>query len=465
MKPEILKSLLICLALLTGACSEKAANLETDEVVAMVGDQPIGHNEFLLDFALNPGFRNNSTVKEARLSHLEQMRREIIMQMAASSEGLDTTAIILDRLDYIKRKEMLKALYQKEILDKLPISDAEAWEEYKRSNIDVKLRHLFAEDLQTAMALQKDLQSGESFESLAPKVFQDSVLSANGGQLGFVAISDLDPLLADSVYTLRVGIPSAPLKSSHGYHIMQVDDIRQSVFLSREFFEANQSNYVNALRRRRAEAKSREFLAETLHGKSVTIKQAILNQLLEVSQGQIRVRRSETPMPTPSVSDSELGRIVANADNLLDEPLIIFERQSWTVADFLRRLKEMPPLQRPVINRREALIRNLIDMARDEFLLQDARQQGLADAPAVRKALATWKKKVLASEFEKRLLLVSVQQQDSAAWAARKQTYRRLLASTPLTIDTSALFQDVDAESLEKRIPKIQLILRDRYNW
>ncbi|MEJ2537163.1 MAG: peptidylprolyl isomerase [Calditrichia bacterium] len=251
-----------------------------DKIVARVGDEEITFSEFDMDFNLYPHYRQNSTMRNARLEQINYMIDRVYLKMAAQQEGLDQEPDITEKLDYIRYKEILKRLYEKNVLDSIHISDDDAWQEYKKSNIQVKMRHLFAKTKEQAEKYFQELQAGASFSELALSCFKDSILAHNGGDLGFLNITDLDPLLVDSVYNQRIGQFSKPLQSSYGYHIIRVDDIKQSVFLSKEYFEQNKDYYVNSLKTRRATRRSAEFVSEALKGKSVNINPKIFRRLL-----------------------------------------------------------------------------------------------------------------------------------------------------------------------------------------
>jgi len=448
--------------LLLAGCKEKSPE---QQAVARVGKEEIRFDDFLYDFTVFPQYRGTLTLREARLQHLNQMADRAVLYLAAEEDGLENTPEIQSRLRYIEHKEVLKRLYQKDVLDKIPVSDEEAWEEYKRSSIRVKLRHLFAPTREEAEIYYRRLQSGESFEKLARETFLDSTLAGSGGDLGFVSIADLDPFLADSVYNLRIGQVSHPLKSSFGYHIMRVEDVKQSVFLSREYFTEHKEDYANSLKNRRARVRSAEYLAEKLKGKSVTVKTAVLRELLDFSKGYINLRRRETPLPAPRVTDLELENIAGNAGDLLDRALVEFNGERWSVGEFLGKLQEMPPLHRPSISNEKALARHLIDMVRDELLLREAYRQGIYNDRALQETIAHWRKQLLADEFKKRIYWAEYQQEDPEKWQARKALYQDLKNRAPVAIDTTLLFHDVTGTQLQQKIPALPAVIREYYVW
>lgn len=455
------KLILLFIIILFSQCQDsKPAN-----IVARVGEEKILFDDFIYDFTMFPQYQSNVALREARLQHLDQMIDRVILYMAAEQEGLEELPEIQEKLDYIRHKEMLKFLYQKEVLDKIPISEEEAWEEYKKSNIQLKLRHLYAGTAQQTRQYYDRLQNGESFEKIARETFQDSTLANSGGDLGFVTVTDLDPFLADSVYSLRMGEISKPLRSSFGYHIFRIDDLKQSVFLSKENFLQNKDEYVNSLRQRRARVKSARYLSAVLEGKSVTIKASVLKDLVNINKTLVKPRRQESPLPYPAVTDAELQAISGKTAALKDRVLVEFNGGAWTVEEFLARLKQMPPMHRPAINTEKTLAPHIVDMMRDEYLLREAYRQGIQKRKEVVDVVEKWRIQLLADEFKKRILWVDYQKEDPGRWRVRKAAYNSLKTEVPVAIDTTMLFHDLTGDQLRKKALALPSVIRDSYIW
>jgi peptidyl-prolyl cis-trans isomerase D len=81
-----------------------------------------------------------------------------------------------------------------------------------------------------AEEVRKRLEKGESFETLAKQLSQDTVSAKQGGDLGFwKRKAGLDTAFEERLFTLKKGELSEPVRSVFGYHIIRLDDIQQSV--------------------------------------------------------------------------------------------------------------------------------------------------------------------------------------------------------------------------------------------
>jgi len=438
-----------------------------DRVVSKVGKEKLKFSEFLYSYTLSPHFRPNSTLKEARLQHLDYMQDRILMTIAAEKEHLATIPEIQNKIKYIQEKEILKYLYNKEILSEIEVTNEEAWQEYKRSKIQVHLRHIFAPTKRKANEYYERLQTGETFEQIAREAFSNQQLAENGGDLGFVTISDLDPLLIDSVYNQQLNKISKPLQSSYGYHIVRIDDIKQNLLLTEADFQSKKDQMVESVKMRRAQRESGKYLARVLKGKSVTIKTEVLNELMGLSKNYITVKDQNTELPffTPKVTDNEIEKVIESSGSLLDKTLVVFNNDSWTVEEFLLRLIYTPPLDRPTFDRQKVIAKRIVDMVRDELLLRDAYRKGYDQIKTVKESISMWRNELLADEFQKRIQSVEYKEQDEEAWVRRRALFQKLKEETPIKINQEVIFQDMSKEDLQKRQDPIHIVLREQYKW
>jgi peptidyl-prolyl cis-trans isomerase D len=81
--------------------------------------------------------------------------------------------------------------------------------------------------LARAEAIVARLDGGEAFEALAQELSDDPGSAANGGDLGFFGRGMMTPAFETAVFDLTQGERSAPVKSTFGYHIIELLEIRE----------------------------------------------------------------------------------------------------------------------------------------------------------------------------------------------------------------------------------------------
>jgi len=118
-----------------------------------------------------------------------------------------------------------------------------------------------AEARSRAESARARVAAGEDFAAVAAELSEDAGTSATGGDLGFFARGDNDPVLDDAAFALEVGGLSEVVRSAYGFHVVQVDERQPAVEAT---FESARLELATeeATRERaveRAEARSQEL--------------------------------------------------------------------------------------------------------------------------------------------------------------------------------------------------------------
>ena len=101
----------------------------------------------------------------------------------------------------------------------------------------VKARHILlksenkekdAEVLKQAEALAEQITKGGDFEKLAKKNSDDKATSEKGGDLGYFKKGDMSKPFEEAAFAMKPGDISKPVKSPLGWHIIKVEDVKES---------------------------------------------------------------------------------------------------------------------------------------------------------------------------------------------------------------------------------------------
>jgi len=166
----------------------------------------------------------------------EVITREIFVQ-EAERRGLQANPDYRAKMDLARQGVLIGELfadYQK----KHPVTDEEARAEYDRivaaqapaaGAKEYKARHILVEKEDEAKAILGDLKKGAKFEDIAKKQSKDPGSGAQGGDLGWAPASTYVPEFGQALEKLQKGqTTEAPVKSQFGYHIIQLDDVRDA---------------------------------------------------------------------------------------------------------------------------------------------------------------------------------------------------------------------------------------------
>ncbi len=78
-----------------------------------------------------------------------------------------------------------------------------------------------------AEEIHKKLVDGADFEKMAKEYSEDPGSKESGGDIGFFGKGSLDPFYEETMFQLKPGEISEPVKSAFGYHIIKLEEIRE----------------------------------------------------------------------------------------------------------------------------------------------------------------------------------------------------------------------------------------------
>ena len=83
-------------------------------------------------------------------------------------------------------------------------------------------RHILVADEATAKSVYDQLVAGADFATLAAKYSIDTTSKDKGGDLGWFGKGKMVPDFESAVWTMKIGAINPPVKTTYGYHVIQV---------------------------------------------------------------------------------------------------------------------------------------------------------------------------------------------------------------------------------------------------
>ncbi|UCB52481.1 MAG: peptidylprolyl isomerase [Candidatus Zixiibacteriota bacterium] len=261
-----------------------------DEVLAKVNDEIITVGRFqdhLRERKITSASPDEDEKRKGDLLH-ELIRQIRIEQRAAGMNLESDPRFVGDRDDHM-RDFLLDYMYQKEVVEKIEVTDQEVKDHYQRyldedflipeevevrdllirvqadstqKNYGKRLKKAEKEAEKEIRALHRKAQAGEDFAGLCTQHSQAGTASRSG-KLGFIKRGQMSPQFDSAAFSLEeIGDISEPVRDLRGYHLIQLLDRKEKSYqeldstllegirgyLEREKTEQAKNRFVDSLK-------------------------------------------------------------------------------------------------------------------------------------------------------------------------------------------------------------------------
>ncbi|MFY3791739.1 peptidylprolyl isomerase [Ureibacillus sp. MALMAid1270] len=234
MKKTILALGLATSVLTLAACSDNAEKA-TDDVVVSTEYGDITKEEFYKELKSVAGQKliEQFVVEQVLENSYKVSDEDVNAEFEAFKETYGASyGTMLNMYGYTEESYLdelkLGMLSQKLTEDvEKTVTDEEVKAQYEQGKYELNARHILVDDEKTADEVYKKLQAGEDFATVAQEYSKDTGSAANGGELGWFSVGQMVTEFNDAAYALELNTISKPVKSSYGYHIIEVTDKRE----------------------------------------------------------------------------------------------------------------------------------------------------------------------------------------------------------------------------------------------
>lgn len=375
--------LITALAALLSGCGGSGGR-----TVAVVDDYKITSEEFenfypVAYYAFGSA-QDEFDKKQERLDSLIVIR---LLIQAAYELGIDRSQELAQVVLANKDKFVIDMLYQKEIVDKASVSDAEVSDFWDHLEYKIRASHILVSDYDTAQAILERLTSGESFEKLAYEYSIDPSAKRNKGDLGYFTWGALVDEVQKVAFKMEPGELSPPVQSNLGYHLIKLVDKLPNE--QRREFRSMKVDLRQQIIQRKQYVCQREFFDEISEKYPVTIDTTTCTYLLH--------KRSQMYPPmlleTLPRNDFDLEQLDRNERELI---LGSWEGGQMTVLEYLTEIQILPSNMRPDLDSYDSLAMVISAIKRTDVLVTEAHRRGLDSDPQVIRKLRLFKEYTMA---------------------------------------------------------------------
>ena len=281
--------IMVLIFLFIVGCNSKTLSKDKD-VLAVVGNENITLEEFEKELENIPPYAQaRFKGEQGRREFLDRMVQTELLYVAAENNGYASNEEVIKQLEEIKRQLMIQEYYKAQIQAKSDPTEEEtrAFYEGNKDSYSIpkqlKARHILCKEKYETDAAKRRILAGESFEDVAIAVSIDKATASRGGYLGFCTEGKPLPYLGEEgrelsqpLFNAKVNELTDVIKTSLGYHIAIVEEIREERIKP---FEEVRSNIEMRLRQEKTNTIQEELFEEL----RITYKVNVNDDLLHAS--------------------------------------------------------------------------------------------------------------------------------------------------------------------------------------
>ncbi len=197
-------------------------------VAAVVNGEKITVAELKDSYNALPQLKSQISFDQFYPRMVEAKATETAILQAAKKANIESTPEYKKQLDAVKKQVMSNVYIQQQVEGKITDNDVKnLYNQYKKEfkpQKEMSARHILVGDEATANDIIAKIKKGENFDQLAKTYSEEK-----NPNLGYFTKQMMVPEFADAAFRMKKGQYSQkPIKTNFGYHVIIVDDVRDS---------------------------------------------------------------------------------------------------------------------------------------------------------------------------------------------------------------------------------------------
>lgn len=375
-----------------------------DDAVATVGDIKITKQEFLERYELSPviGKENIRNEVGAKYSLLYSIIAEKLWALEAEKNKIDTLHSVTAPMDIIEKLYVKDALYKKEILDKITVTNEEINKALAKFLRKLKLRYIYTESEKDIKDKYYLLNSGYPFDSL----YFSTVKEDNTKDIEF---GMLDETVEDEVYKIPVGGFTPPILWNNGYYIFYLVSETRNLFVDTKGKNNTYDIIKKKLTDRKADILRKEYTAQLFKNVSAKSDKKLLdlvaNNIFEIFK--VKKASYDSNGAYYNLTPNEGILLELNLNDHLNNNFIKINNENIKLQKFIDDLiffgirfesKDLKTIAIKLNIKAKQFIE-------DELLAAEGYKQGLQYDPEVKRQVKMWKDNYLFNVYRSKFNL------------------------------------------------------------
>ncbi len=368
---------------------------QNKDILAKVGDRMLTTQEFRERIEMTPYLNKGITQKELKERFLFTLIQEKLWAEFAKEKGYTNSPLIKYSLSEIEKMYTRDELYQREVMQKVNISDDEINSYTGNCRKILYMNYLNSENKSEIDSLYNLLQSGKSFTEVLAKrpesQLQPVPIKVECGQ----ASEEREYLF----YSLIPGKYSKPVKTETGWTIFYLKEIEINTKMTDQDVKAKAKKVIE---QRKYAPVYKEFNRKYLSGKQVVVKDDLFYKLVNILQQKLENKLSSNENKQTQLAALDFYDIYSALNSFTEKeknsPFILFKNNPVKLKDYVgalgfRGIKIKNP---EGFNLKNYLANEIKNYIRLEIIYRESVKRGYNKLPSVREQVSMWKDNYLA---------------------------------------------------------------------
>jgi parvulin-like peptidyl-prolyl isomerase len=372
-----------------------------EKYIGKAGNEKISEREFKIRYELVPHLSRDQFSEDSSKQDLaNSIIAEKLLAIEANRLGFDTTEYYKYSAQQIRDLLVRDALYNKVISAHVNISQQDIQEAIDRKSKSLELKIISAQDSLTIYDYYKKIQNGVSFDSIE-KYSDELEYDSNKAVVKITFGQMQDDFVEDTLYSLRIGNCSSPIKTNGGWFIFKLIGIKSTIPLNAKDPDYDKT-ILSVIRMRKSRIIGLKYLGKFYKNKEAVVDSTLFieltNKLSEILT-QKKVNHDYGNHGLLYLDEQNLIKLMDDFGPVeLKKDLVHIPKTHLSLKEYLFSLISYPLTIKDPSLRATAysLMENLNKYIQYKFLVEEGLKQGLQNAPEVKEDINIWKEDYLA---------------------------------------------------------------------
>jgi parvulin-like peptidyl-prolyl isomerase len=373
----------------------------SDKYIGKAGNEKISEREFKIRYELVPHLsRDQFSEDSSKLDLANSIIAEKLLAMEANHLGYDTTDYFKFSSQQIRDLLVRDALYNKTIASKINITENDIQRAVSRRSKSLEVKIISTEDSSRIFNYYKKLHSGASFDSI--EMYTDKLEYDSNNTVVKITFGQMqDDFVEDTLYSLKIGSISYPLKTNGGWFIFKLVGIKSTIPPNAKDPDYDKS-VLSIIRMRKSRIIGLKYLNEFYKNKKAVVDSTLFAELNKKISSVLSKKKLNNDYGAHGLlylDEQNLIKIMNEFNQAeLKEDIVHITKSPISLKEYLFSLIAYPfTIKDPSPeSTAHGLIENLNKYIQYKFLSSEALKQGLQNIPEVKEDINIWKNDYLA---------------------------------------------------------------------